>query len=179
MSGIDDFSLAVFEQAKRFLEKAKASDDGIDSPNLNAALLLGFCAFEGHLNSLADELALRPGLSAHELSILRELEVTLKKGEFVNSTALKMYRLDDRIEFIFQRFANVQISSTEVWWGNLKVGIRLRNQLVHPKVGMSLKVSDVERALQAILDSLDNLYRAVFGKKYPRVNRGLVSKLSF
>jgi len=179
MSDIDDFSRTVFEQAKRFLEKAKVGEEDIVGANLHAALLLGFCAFEGHLNSLADELALRPGLSAHELSILRELEVNLKKGKFINSKNLKMYRLDDRIEFIFQKFANVQISSTEAWWGNLKVGISLRNQLVHPKVDMSLKVSDVERALQAILDCLNNLYWAVFNKKYPRVNLGLASKLSF
>jgi hypothetical protein len=180
MSEIDELSTLVFEQAKRFLEKANEADDDEDrDANLNAALLLGFCALEGHVNSVAAELALRPGLELLELSLLMENDVKFKAGEFKLTDTLKMFRFEDRLEFVFRRFTKINLPKGEAWWGDLRNGIKLRNELVHPKAGLKLKISDVERSLSAVLDCFNCLYRALFKKNYPSFGRGLTSKLTF
>ena len=180
MSEIDDFSALVFEQSKRFFEKAgESEEDSAHDANLNAALLLGFCSLEGHVNSVAAELALRPGLDLLELSMLNEYDVKFESGEFRLTDKLKMFRLEDRLEFIFRRFAKINLPKDQAWWTDLKAGIKLRNGLVHPKVGLKLRAKEVERTLQAILECLNALYLAVFRKKYPSIKRGLDSKFTF
>ncbi len=56
MAEIDELSVQLLEQAKRFLEKADESTGEGESAYCNAALLLGSCALEAHINAIADEL---------------------------------------------------------------------------------------------------------------------------
>ena len=68
MADIDEFAQMVFEEAKRFLEKAAMEGaNAAQSAYLHAALLLGFSALEAHVNAVCEELAALPDLSPHEV----------------------------------------------------------------------------------------------------------------
>jgi hypothetical protein len=177
---IDALSVTLFEQAKRFLEKAKeAKEQDVKAPFCNAALLLAFSALEAHVNSIAEELALRPGLSVLEQSILNENEYRLKDGKFELTNKLKMYRLEDRIEFIIANFSIPGTADDNAWQQQLSASITLRNRLVHPKSGIEITESEVALCLNAVLSCLNYLYLRIFKKPYPSVNRSLHSSLSF
>jgi hypothetical protein len=180
LTNIDEFSSTLFEQAKRFLEKAEEeSAEEAKSAFCNAALLLGFSSLEAHINAMADELTLRPNLGILEQSILSESEYKLKGGKFELTGKLKMYRLEDRIQFIIANFSTANPPTAETWWSSLTESIGLRNQLVHPKSGLNITKVQVASCLSAILACLDHLYISVFKKRYPSRNRGLNSHLSF
>ena len=69
VSEIDDFALSLLEEAKWFLEKGgRNAGNSLESPFLHAALLVAFCSLEAHVNSVADDFALRPGVLPHEIS---------------------------------------------------------------------------------------------------------------
>lgn len=183
MSEIDQFSVHLLEQAKRFLEKAKnENNEEGKTAYLNASLLIGVSALEAHVNAIADELLLTwENLETLERSILSEKEFTLDNGEFkLLEKKLKMYRLMDRVEFIFQRFGKIKpLNKNEDWWPQLADALKLRNKLVHPKQQITLSVKNVENSLEGILTAIDALYRALFNSPYPGYRRGLDSKLSF
>ena len=177
---IDAFSLLLLEQGKRFLEKAKsANDEESASAFCHASLLLGFSALEAHINSVADELLLREGLELHELSILKERETALEDGKFTLTNRLKIYRLEDRLLFIFARFSSDPSPIKSSWWGDLKNGIDIRNRLVHPKQHLKLTHVETSKALFAIIECLNALFKAVFKKPHPSYNRMLDSNMSF
>jgi hypothetical protein len=177
---IDAFSVDLFEQAKRFLEKAKETNkQESKAPLCNAALLLAFSALEAHVNAISEELSLRPALSVLDQSILKETEYQLKNGQFQLTTRLKMYRLEDRIQFILTNFSIPGPSTDNTWWQQLSSSIKLRNQLVHPKAGLSIVESEVVTCLNAILNCLNFLYLSIFKKPYPSFKRGLNSSLTF
>lgn len=183
MSEIDLLSTQLFEEAKRFLEKANEmeSDTAAMSAFAHAALLLGFSSLEAHLNAVAEELTLRPNLSVLDRSILTEREFGLVDGQFQTKLGLKMYRLEDRLTHILVNFSTPSSSSptTLEWWPGLKSGITLRNGLVHPKEKLRIDGKAVAVALQAILDCLSSLYQRVYGRPFPPGNRALQSMLTF
>jgi hypothetical protein len=182
MSAIDDFATSLLEEAKRFLENADDADNDITKDaNLHAALMLGFCSLEAHINAISEDFVDRKDgfLSPHDQSILFEKECVLEDGEFVLTGRLKIYRLEDRVLFLHRRFLGKSADKQAVWWAGLLSAISLRNQLTHPKQVPKIKVEDVKRALEAIIGSLDTLYRAVYKEKFPPANRGLLSGLNF
>jgi hypothetical protein len=182
MTEIDQFSIHLLEQAKRFLEKARTE---IDSEGkmayLNASLLIGVSALEAHINAIIDELlSTRGNLEILELSLLSEKEINFNNGEFRLSEKLKMYRLIDRVEFVFQRFCRKRpLDKSEPWWQLLKEALRLRNKLVHPKEQVTLSEKEVEQSLSGILNAINTLYKSLFNSPYPGYRRGLDSNLSF
>lgn len=181
MTAIDEFAATLFEQAKRFFEKAveaKLSDPIASGAFLHASVMVGFCALEAHINSVADELAQREGVNIHERGLLLEQEVRLENGEF-KIGGLKMTRLEDRILFLHYRFGGSHLAKSEAWWSDLMGAIGLRNRLTHPKTAATILTSDVERALLAIISSIDAIYKAVYGKPFPFVSLGLHSQLTF
>ncbi len=159
MQEIDAFAADLFEEAKRFLEKAKdTSDDVGKKAFLHAALLLGFSALEAHVNAIATEMAERidsEHLSILEISMLLEKDYTFAKGEFILSKSLKMYNLIDRIEFIVFRFSGNHVDKQTEWWGKLKSGIEFRNSLVHPKDKQDITSEQVEAAFEGVLGVLE------------------------
>jgi hypothetical protein len=177
---IDDFSILLLEQSKRFLEKASmATNPDSISAFCHASLLLGFSSLEAHMNALSDDLILRPDLGILEQSILKEREFIQDNGRFTLTNKLKMYRLEDRLMFMFVNFSTGVIPKSLPWWNVLQEGIDLRNRLVHPKKDMQLKHVEVAKVVGAILACLDALYKALFGKPHPLFKRGLDSKLTF
>jgi len=180
MSQVDTFSQSLLEEAKRFLEKAKSeSRQSGQTAYLHAALLLGFAALEAHLNSVADDFSHRKELPILEQSILFEKRFTLDNGKLSLTKGLKMYRLEDRIQFIYRRFSGKPINKQAKWWANLKQGIRLRNELIHAKQHPTISKKSVEQSLQAILDAIRAMYRAIYNRDYPFARRALTSQLDF
>ncbi len=180
MADIDGFARQLWEEAKAFLEKARQTTS---APNkqayLHAALNLGFCSFEAHVNAVASDFLTLDDLTPHERSILAEQKVELDNGEFRVSNGLQMYRLEDRLLFLCHRFSKMTpLDRTAAYWGNFKQALELRNSLTHPKTPPP-KVTEqsVERALQAILQLLDVAYQRIYNKKYPARQRGLESNV--
>lgn len=180
MADIDDFATNLLEEAKRFLERARESQcSDVKSPNLHAALMLAFCGFEAHVNAIADELANHANVSVHEKALLLERDVRLEDGEFVLKPGLRMVRLEDRVEFLHRRFSGSLIDHSETWWGALGAAVKLRNELTHPKGVPVITEPAVRRGIEAIIDTLNALYQAVYRRPFPAAHRGLQSRLSF
>src|SRR6266849_4061023 len=133
MTSFDEFSRQLLEEAKRFLEKAKAAGDRGRSAYLHAAMTLGICALEAHVNSVCDDFLTRRDLSVLDRSILSERNYQLQDGEFKITERLKMYRLEDRMEFLFSRFSRSPLDKQSSWWGQLQAAFLARNSLSHPK----------------------------------------------
>lgn len=172
----DAFSIRLLDEAKRFLEKAEESED--PDPFLHATLVLTFSALESHLNGLADELLLRQDVSVLDRAVLEERGLVLKAGDWELAPDTRFYRLEDRMAFIFRRYASAAVSDQR-WWSDLKQALTARNALVHPREAISLSHSDVERYLAAIIEALNDIYLAVFGRGHPGYGRGLQSTLLF
>lgn len=180
MDSIDTFASLLLEEAKRFLELAgEASEDEGVNAHLHASVVLAFCALEAHVNAVSDEMALQKGLTAHEKSILLEREVRLENGQYKLKSDLKMHRLEDRILFLFARFTKSTLDKDAPWWAKLKVSLKVRNQISHPKDVTTLTKKDVATSIQAIIDCLDALYQAIYGRRLPAAARGLQSKMTF
>ena len=179
MSESDDFSRSLLEESKRFLEKAHIDDLEARKAYLHAALVLAFCSFEALVSCVADDFLTSSDLSVMDVSILSEREVRLENGEFLVSKGLKMYRLEDRYEFLIRRFSKISLDKSLPWWGILKVSLELRNRLVHPKSAVPVTSEAVESAIESILDATDYLYRAVYQRPFPPKGRSLDSTLLF
>jgi hypothetical protein len=141
--------------------------------------MLAFCAFEAHVNAVADDFLTRDELTILERSILGEKDYKLDKGEFVLTEGRKMYRLDERFEFVFKRFSGKDIVKTGGWWPMLKAAINHRNELVHPKQPTQTTLAVAESALNSIIEAIDALFLAVYRKPFPAKGRALSSTLTF
>lgn len=182
MAAIDDFAKLLFDEAKAFLEKGReATSLEAQTAYFHASLLLGFCALEAHLNSIADDfLTTRSDLSLLDQSILAEKKLELKNGEYSLTIQFQMFRLEDRIEYLSRRFAGKVIDKTATYWTDFSDATKLRNNLTHPKEPPTIDALSVERALTAILELLNVLYRDIYRVKgYPGYNRGLDTAMTF
>ncbi|MGH8091891.1 MAG: hypothetical protein ACREIF_00250 [Chthoniobacterales bacterium] len=179
MPEVDKFSRSLLEEAKRFLEKAHEEEAEGQTAFLHAALLLAFSALEAHLNAVASDFLTRKDLSILDRSILSEQDFKLEGGDFVLKEGLKMYRLEDRFEFIYAKFSSSKLDKSASWWAKLKGALHHRNQLVHPKEATKTTPEIVEGALTGIIDAIDALYAAVYQRPFPAKTRGLQSTLKF
>lgn len=172
----DAFSIKLLDEAKRFLERANES--GEPDPFLHAALVLAFSALESHLNGVADELTIRQDVTILDEAVLTERSLNLKAGQWELSSDSRFYRLEDRMAYVFKRYADTNVTAYP-WWSDLKEALNARNLLVHPRDVVSISLSEVERFLSAIIEALNDVYMAAFGKGHPAHGRGLQSTLSF
>jgi len=179
MAEIDAFAHQLLEEAKGFLEKAREVAIGkTKEAYLHAALNLGFCALEAHLNAIAEDFLTLPNLSPHERSILSERKVDLEHGEFRITNQLQVYRLEDRILFLCTRFSKkTSLNRKAAYLGQFKEALDLRNDLTHPKTPAMVTERSIERALMAILQVLDVMYQRIYSRKYPGRKRGLSSTI--
>jgi hypothetical protein len=128
---------------------------------------------------VADDFLTRNELDTLERSILNERNYKLESGKFVLTNALKMYRLEDRYEFLYTRFSGRILDRNQPWWGKLITASANRNTLVHPKSAVAITIEMVKEAVESILDAINSLYEAVYQRSYPPIARGLSSKLTF
>jgi len=141
--------------------------------------MLSFCALEARINSISDEASLRNDLSEHERGLVLERDVRLNDGKFKLQPTLRITRLEDRIEFLHTKLSGKPVDKTSSWWNQLQAAIHLRNDLTHAKAVPAITEVTVTKALQAILETLDVLSRAIYGKKLPAVDARLHSTLHF
>jgi hypothetical protein len=77
------------------------------------------------------------------------------------------------------KFSGKSIDRSIARWSQLSAAVNLRNQLTHAKNVPAITEAGVVGAMEAILDVLDALYRAIYKRKFPAANRGLQSRLTF
>lgn len=180
MVEIDAIATSLLEEAKRFLEKAIAEKDpaGVQA-YLHAALNLGFCSLEAHMNAISAELARNDAFSSPiDQSILLEKEIRLDNGEF-EAKGLRIYRLEDRILYLCRRITQKPLDRNAPWWSQLSSATDLRNELTHPKGMPNINIDNVRRSLGAVIDAIDAVYKAVYGTGLPAAGMRLDSKLNF
>jgi hypothetical protein len=177
-ASIDDFAKLLFNEAKAYLEKSRnAASSEEQTAYLHASLLLGCCSLEAHLNSIADNFITRPDLTLLDQSILGERTLKLNNGEYQLTNELKMFSLEDRIEYLFAKFSTIPLDKSLNYWGAFKLAVKLRNELTHPKIPPSIDVDSTERALQAILDLLNAMYKGIYGRQHPSYNLGTTTTM--
>ena len=180
MAEIDLFANQLLEEAKRFFEKGReASDVVTKDASFHAALMLAFCAFEAHINSIGEELSGGILLSVHEKGMLLERDVQLEGGEFKLKENLKIARLEDRVQFLHAKFSGKPLDTASAWWTKLVNALQLRNQLTHAKTIPAVTESAVKNAVEGIIGALDALYKAIYKKSFPALSQGLHSSLNF
>jgi|GEM_PF-2121277 len=182
MTDIDVMAATLLEESKRFLEKAQAnvSDNEARDAYLHAALNIAFCSLEAHINSIAEDQLLRSDISLHERALLSERKVELVGGQFQIQTGLQMYRLEDRLQYLWTRFSTEPAFDKKTpAWGQLKAGLELRNGLTHPKFMVSLTVDSVRQSLSAVIEIIDIAYRRIYKRPFPAKGKDLHSTLAF
>lgn len=178
MAGIDDFAALLFDEAKAFLEKAKTSSGDAKTAYLHASLLVGFCSLEAHVNAIADDFLTRPDLSLLDLSILSEKEIVLEDGRYNLSDRLKMFRLEDRMDYLVNTFSTRPLDKSANYWSDFKAALRLRNELTHPKTPPTVSDASIERALHAIIAVLNAMYRSIYQRGHPSYGLGTDTTMS-
>jgi hypothetical protein len=183
-ANIDEAFAAYFEDAKVFLEMAQASEKG-NKPRSSdafcrASLLVGFASFEAFLHSVSMDFvdSGHPDLSVQDIGFLREKEVGLDAdGAFKISDKNKYARLDERVLFLYRRFSGKKFDRTKSFWSLLQSGIKLRNEIVHPKEYQTLSTKIVAQTLTVILETMDYISIGIYKNKLPITGRGLTAKI--
>lgn len=175
MKDFDFYGEMLFEEAKYYLEIAKSEEENTkeETAALHASLLLAMSALEAYINAVAEELVENFELNVFEKSLLSEKNIELNKGKVNLGRNLKMYRLIDRIAFIYSKYSLKEISETDAWYVEIKQTIDLRNSLVHPKNIVVLKYSQVEKALWSILNVVNEIFIAVYKRRVPIYSYGV------
>lgn len=182
MGEIDTFATELFEEAKRFLEKAReATNTKSEQAFLHAALLVGISSLEAHINAISQEMSERPALSVLDSSVLSEREFAFDRGEYKLTSKLKMYNLSDRILFISKHFSlgHKRLDTNALWWSKLHQGIDERNSLVHPKEKHGLTYEKVKSAFEGIIGTLDAIYIVLYNQHFPGLGLQLHSEMDF
>ena len=65
------------------------------------------------------------------------------------------------------------------WRSKLSGAIDLRNKLTHPKTIPLITIGAVEKAIEAVIETINALYVALYNRHLPAVNLGLASTLDF
>jgi hypothetical protein len=179
MSEFIDYSKSLMEAAKGFCSYAEKLPDGsLKQAFLRASLLHAFSFLEAHLNYMAEHFHDSSMFSVNEKGILLEKEVIFDDGEFQLSQKAKFSRMTDRIELLLTKCASDPSLVKGQWYSQLKASIKIRNALVHPKEAHALNDTQLREVLEAILEAVNCLYKAVFKKGLPYTKRGISGGLA-
>lgn len=181
MSTFDEFAEDLMEDAKRFYELGRdESNNTAKQAYLRASLLLSVSSLEAFINGVVDDFIDRRGFfDINQIAFLTERNIELVSGQFEIRNRLNMKRLTQRIEIIFAKFDSSKLDKTDIWWSDLKSGIKLRNKLVHPKEKTNLNDKQLLNLISAVLECVNNIFLAVYNRKYPAIARGVNSKHDF
>jgi hypothetical protein len=176
MNNFDNFCVTLLEEAKHFYEKyqSETSEEGKNA-YCHSSLLLTICSLEAFVNSISEELALTNKINILDKSLLSEKEVKLEGGQFILTNQLKMFRLTDRIEYLYRRYKRKELTDKLQWWQSLKNGIELRNKLVHPKDMVEISERQLKNTLEGTIKCIDVLFRIIYKKRFPKSSHGLNS----
>ena len=141
---------------------------------------MAISALEACINSISDELLVEPyrgQYTIYEQGLLLEKEIRFDKGEFILSNGLKISRITERMEFLYYKFTGNKLDGTIQWYANLKQSIDIRNKLVHPKENLQINIKQVEMGVGAVVEAINELYKAVYQRKFPAYDRGVSPRL--
>ena len=177
----DSFIIQLFEESKSFLEKAKCSTEkSTKEAFLHSSLLLVMSSLEACVNSIVEEIMTEPYRDEYDLleqALLLEKEVVFENGHYKLGKKLKMSRMTDRIEFLIFKFSGKEIPKSSDWYIKLKQSIDCRNKLVHPKEYVSITDKQAENAITSVLETINELYKAIYKRPFPAYSFGLTSRL--
>lgn len=174
MSAFGEYCVELMETAKGFRAKAARAEEGhVKQAYLRAGLLHAFSFLEAHLNYLAEHFEHSTIYSVNEKGVLLERDITFERGVFALGTRSKFSRITDRIELLLGKGTAPQPLAKDTWFSALKVSIKARNALVHPRDVHVLTDDQLDDAMNAILRCVDALYRAALGKPLPYAKKGL------
>jgi len=182
MDNFDDFAFDILENAKRFYELGDESTcSKAKQAYFRAALLMSVSSLEAIINGIIDEVItdIDSLFNICERAFLEEKEIRLKSGEFTIDDNLKMSRLTERIEVLFVKYDPSKLDKDSDWWCHLKEGIKLRNKLVHPKEHTTLNKKQISQLVESIVSCIDNMFLAVYKRKFPVADLGTKSKHDF
>ncbi len=176
----DSFVIQIFEEAKSFYQKACFTQDNTSKEAyLHSSLLLAMSSLEACVNSISEEILIEPyneNYTILEQSLLLEKEIKFENGQYKLNNRLKMSRIIDRIEFLIYKFSGKE-AKNERWFCQLKQSIDFRNKLVHPKESLSITEKQVENAITSVLETINELYKAIYKKAFPGYNFGITSRI--
>ena len=177
----DNFVIQLFEEAKSFFEKAKnTSIIETKEAYLHSSLLMVMSSLEACVNSIADEIFIEPYKDNYgllEQSLLLEKEIVFENGHYKLGSRLKMSRITDRIELLFNIFTGKETISKEIWFQQLKQSIDSRNKLVHPKEYIEITDKQVENAILSVLETINELYKVIYKRPFPQYSFGVTSRI--
>lgn len=178
---VDKAFVDYFEDAKSFFELAKNLTKKNDTRGTEtfarASLLLGFASFEAFLTSVTSDFiaAKNSMLSIHDKALLMEMEVSLDAdGTFQISNRQKFMKLEERILFLHYLLAGKKIDRNKPFWSRLIAGIKLRNEVVHPKTHKTVDIKTLESTLDAILDTMNLITKGAYKKPLPLASSRLI-----
>ncbi|MER8802251.1 hypothetical protein [Mesorhizobium sp. M0998] len=167
-----------FEYAKAFYLKAlECSEPDDQKTMIEVSFALAFSFLEGTLAYVFNHFAETKQFDVFERSVMTETDIKIVKGEPTIRGA-KYRSIDERLHFLFWRFSHKQFDTNQAWWPLLSGAITARNQIMHPKVGVELTVTDAENCLMAIMNATNALFLTVFGKPWPKAKKGLHSSVT-
>jgi hypothetical protein len=178
---VDKAFVDYFEDAKSFYELAKDFDSKDDLRGTEtftrASLLLGFASFEAFLTSVTSDFiaAKNSMLTTHDKALLMELKVTLDSdGVFQISNRHKFMKLEERVLFLHYLLAGKKLDRSKPFWSRLLTGIKLRNEVVHPKTHKVVDIKTLENTLEAILDTMNLITKGAYKKPLPLASARLI-----
>jgi hypothetical protein len=95
------------------------------------------------------------------------------------TSRLRISRMEDRIELLHQKFSKKALESGAQWSSKLSGAIDLRNKLTHPKNIPLITIGAIEKAIEAVVETINALYVGLYGRHLPAANLGLASTLDF
>lgn len=169
---LDKFVKDLINDSKYFLDQAKESnEEKMKLRYIRAVITTIWSALEGWINCVSSDFVLLPEkkLQLHEKAFLSEKKFELtKKGEFKITKRDQYNTIEDKILFLLKRFGNYEINKNSKLWNNFKITKKLRNGLVHPKLGKietkNLTIKNAEIAINSVIDMLKLLTKKIYKK---------------
>ncbi|MFC3632027.1 hypothetical protein ACFOM8_21645 [Paracoccus angustae] len=163
-----------FEFSKALLERARtAGDPDLEKSFAEMAVAAAFSCLEGMLTHIFEHFIESRNFDVFEQSIMQEKSVKLIRGQPCLAEQ-RFHSIDDRLMFLFWKFSGVQFDKGKAWWPPFAGAVGIRNGIMHPKEEARITAQDAEKSVSAIVDALDDLMLTVFGKRWPKANKGLV-----
>ena len=168
-----------FDFAKALLMRAaSASSEDEQRSFSEAAITCAFSCLEGVLSHVFEHFAEdATSFDLYERSVMDEKAIKIIKG-MPDLAEQKFQSIEDRLQFLFWKFSGQEFDTTKPWWPSFAEAVRVRNSIMHPKIAGTIRRGDAERALLAVISAIDDLMLTVFGKPWPKAQKGLTPSIT-
>lgn len=180
MNSFDEYSDRLIENSKfLYLKAVITKNENAKQAFLQSSILIAYCALDAYVYSICEELFENDRISIFEKSFLVEKDLAFINGKFSLSNNLKMTRITDRIEYLFNYFGHNPVNKNTHWWNQIKDGYKLRNNIVHPKQTKIISEGDVEKSILSISECINALFKIIYKRKYPLHSKKLDTRCNY